>query len=271
MSRISRIPHPEGSRFVAIFEWVVRLFGMPAAAVLGVVDFHDRREEHPGQPVVSRMRILADLEGIVSRNKVDESLKLLTEEVGWLIRYDQTVKGERNFQTSSSYALCAPAIADFLKRKSSYSQTGNPGIPEQGTQESLSGDQSRSPNRESSIRGLEVEEPPPTSPQETASKVMGKGGEIDEIVEALAWESVQGGIRIVSRAAYEAKLRSRLAKEVTSADLAALEAYRQYRAACSAADKRIELQKVSPGKSPQSNPQVALKFKLRHGPFAGSA
>lgn len=113
MARTSRIQHPIGARYTQIFAWAVRAVGLGGAAVLGVIDFLDRAEDLPGRPVVSRARLIADLEGIVGRNTVDAALLQLAD-LGWLRRHQQRVLGPNNLQTSYLYSLDAQKLSEFL-------------------------------------------------------------------------------------------------------------------------------------------------------------
>lgn len=111
--RVSRIPHPPGSRIFLIQQWALRSIGFAAATVLGVLDYLDRMQTNSGQFVCSRARLIADLEGLLGKNRVDEALALLTE-LGWVERHEETILGPRNLQTRHQYALCAEAIASYL-------------------------------------------------------------------------------------------------------------------------------------------------------------
>lgn len=135
--RSSRIPHPPGGRIFLIHHWVLSRLGFSVAAVLGAIDFLDRAQPRPGQFVCSRARLIADLEGLVGKNKIDEALAKLIA-LGWLRREEETILGPRNLQIRHQYALCADAIADFL------TDSGIPGVPEEGSR------QSRGPGRQSS-------------------------------------------------------------------------------------------------------------------------
>lgn len=104
MSRTTRIPHPPGSRFVSLHAWAVSRFGLAGAAIIGLLDFLDRAKEKEDQPLASRLRILADLEGIVGRNSVDSGLRALSE-AGVIRRYEKTSMGEKNFETRVEYGL----------------------------------------------------------------------------------------------------------------------------------------------------------------------
>lgn len=140
MSRTSRIPHPPGSRFVMVNYWAVKRFGLAGAAVIGVLDYWDRAQDSAEQPLGSRNRIVAELEGIVGRNLVDSALRDLAA-AGVIRAHKTTVPGQRNLQTWINYGLDLGGLAHLL---------ATAGAPETGS----SGDY---PNRES----LELPKPVP--------------------------------------------------------------------------------------------------------------
>lgn len=109
----SRIPHPSGGRILLIHHWAVMALGFSGAAVLGVLDFFDRLQAKPQQFICTRTRLIADLEGVVGKNKVDEALARLMK-LGWVLRRQETLWGRSNLQTRHQYALCADAVAEFL-------------------------------------------------------------------------------------------------------------------------------------------------------------
>ena len=113
MSRTSRIPHPPGSRYVAIYHWAVTQWGLAEAAVLGLLDFFDRGQQTEGKPLASRKRIVADLEGIVGRDGVDKALRTLVD-AGALKMHRTTTPGERNLQTRVDYCLDIDGITHIL-------------------------------------------------------------------------------------------------------------------------------------------------------------
>lgn len=155
--RLSRIPHPPGERFLQIHSWAVREVGKAAAAVLAVVDFLDRAQEKAGTPVASRTRIIADLEGFVGRDAIDDALVRLVA-LGWLCRHELTTLGTANLITRVEYALDADAIATSLQGTIALRPTGSPdsrtsGTPEirtSGSPESRTGNrpETRSPQKE---------------------------------------------------------------------------------------------------------------------------
>lgn len=123
MSRTSRIPHPAGSRFVAVHQWAVHRFGLAGAAVLGVLDFWDRGQDLAEQPLGSRNRIVAALEGMVGRNLVDAALHDLLA-AGVIHAHKTTTPGPRNIQTRINYGLDVLGLASIL---------GDSGTPDFGT------------------------------------------------------------------------------------------------------------------------------------------
>lgn len=124
--RTSRIAHPPANRFVQIHCWAVRAVGKAAATVLGVLDFLDRGQEQAGCILATRARLIADLEGFVSRDCVDKALAVLID-IGWVHRYERSVMGPRNLQTSYEYSLDADAISAYLE-DSRLPENRTPGI-----------------------------------------------------------------------------------------------------------------------------------------------
>lgn len=108
MSRVSRIRHPAGARFVILYEWIVRVVGRDGAAIIGLLEFLDRAQAERGQRLASRARIIADLEGIATRQKIDSALALLVE-LGWIKRHD-CKEIRNNIRTWHEYSLCANVI-----------------------------------------------------------------------------------------------------------------------------------------------------------------
>ena len=154
--RASRIPHPLGSRFIQVWEWAVRTIGRDAAIVMAEIDFLDRAQDAPGQPVASRARILADLEGLVGRNSVDNALRILVE-AGWLKRHERRTLGPFNIQRSYEFSLDAVAIAASLGHSMMDSGFGDPDVPISETRQSPNRDQSRNLIREP-LERIEVDE-----------------------------------------------------------------------------------------------------------------
>jgi hypothetical protein len=104
MSRTSRIPHPPGSRYVAIHNWAVKRFGLAGAAVIGLLDFFNRAADIPDQPLASRQRILAELEGIAGRDAIDHALKT-PQNLSLIQRHEFIKPGKKNFEKRVLYSL----------------------------------------------------------------------------------------------------------------------------------------------------------------------
>lgn len=133
MGRESRIQHPPGELFVTGHRWVARQEGLAVALVLGAIDFLDRVRERSGEPVASRSRLLADLEGFVGRDAVDKALKRLVE-LGWVARHDRTELGRANLIRTAEFSLVASAVRPGVRnsgRRVSEIPDGNPdGAPD---------------------------------------------------------------------------------------------------------------------------------------------
>ncbi len=123
--RESRIPHPRAGRFILVHEWAVGAVGHSAAAVVGLLDFYDRTHDRAGEPLARRLRIVADLAGIVGRNSVDSALCDLVGR-GWLAVHKVTDTGGKNITTTHWYCLRADVIAQHLGVR------GKPGVPVSG-------------------------------------------------------------------------------------------------------------------------------------------
>lgn len=115
MSRESRVPHPRGptGTFVLVRRWLIRHFGLGGAAVLGQLEFLDTFYDEPGQPLASRARLVADLEGIVGKHVVDRGLKDL-HEARLIRRHEITTMGQRNWETRVEYSLDLAGLEQFL-------------------------------------------------------------------------------------------------------------------------------------------------------------
>lgn len=150
MSRTSRVPHPSGSRYVAIHVWAVERFGLAGAAIIGLLDFFDRGQSTPGQPLASSARIIADLEGIVGRDSVLRALKTL-QEVDVIHRVLTTIPGTRNIENHVRYSLNAAGVARLLETPEIRSSRNS------GFQESPEVLKSGLKSGVSSIKELEVE------------------------------------------------------------------------------------------------------------------
>lgn len=127
----SRIPHPPGSRFLVLHLWAVKAIGKAAAAVLADMDFLDR--VHPGTPVANRKRLVADLDGLVGRDAVDDAISQLVE-LGWIIRHERVELGRSNLQTFVDYSLNVEAITNFLASDAppELLKSGNPELLKSG-------------------------------------------------------------------------------------------------------------------------------------------
>lgn len=134
----SRIGHPKGASFVQIQRWIVVELGLPCAAVIGHLDFLDSATVEAGQPLATRQRIIADLEGIIGRNCVDKAIQTLVE-LGWLVKIERTTVN-KNITTWFEFALDAEAINNYL--------SGKPGVPKPGNPASRNRDQNRDQNRD---------------------------------------------------------------------------------------------------------------------------
>lgn len=114
MARNSRISHPPGQRFLQIQFWAIKLAGEKSAGVLALLDFLDRAQEKPGQPVATRQRVIAELEGFLSRGSVDAGLKDLQER-GWIVGHRITTPGPTNLQSHLEFSLCAGKINESIR------------------------------------------------------------------------------------------------------------------------------------------------------------
>lgn len=133
--RDSRIPHPLGGRFVQLHVWAVEAVGFSAAAVLGLLDYLDRRADRPGEMLATRARVIADLQGVVGRNSVDRALDDLAAR-GWVELHEITATGA-NITTTYWYSLHADAVAQHLR------DCGKAGVPNPGRRKSRNRDRNR--------------------------------------------------------------------------------------------------------------------------------
>lgn len=113
MSRTSRIPHPPGTRYVPIYAWACTRFGLAGAAIIGLLEFLDRVEELPEQPLASRARIIADLQGLVGRNAVDAALDELAKNKA-ITRHVEVQPGKNNIKRLVRYGLDLPGLGRLL-------------------------------------------------------------------------------------------------------------------------------------------------------------
>lgn len=130
--RESRIPHPPGERFVQLHVWAVHDVGFASAAILGLLDFFDRRHEHPGELLAPRARIIADLQGIVGRNAIDSALTKLVQ-LQWIRLHEITTTTGTNITTTHWYSLRPEIIAQHLAGR------GTAGVPKSGHRTSPNG------------------------------------------------------------------------------------------------------------------------------------
>lgn len=113
MSRTSRIPHPPGTRYVPIYAWACTRFGLAGAAIIGLLEFLDRAEELPEQPLASRARIIADLQGLIGRNAVDSALDALVKGKA-ITRHIEVQPGQNNIKRLVRYGLDLPGLGQLL-------------------------------------------------------------------------------------------------------------------------------------------------------------
>lgn len=133
MGRESRIQHPPGELFVTGHRWVARQEGLAVALVLGAIDFLDRPRGSPGEPVATRTRLQADLEGFVGRDAIDKALRRLVT-LGWVKRHERRELGQANLIQIVEYSLVAAAVLPGVLNSGSRIsgiQAGNPdGAPD---------------------------------------------------------------------------------------------------------------------------------------------
>ncbi len=252
MSRTSRIPHPPGSRYVALYQWAVRRFGVGGAAVIGLLDFLDRAKLEPNQPLASRARIIFELEGIVGKHVVDRALHTLLT-VGAIRRCEQTTMGSTNWETRVEYALDIHGLAQLLATPYSES-SGN------------------SRNRES--RQLPKTEPEPGPPPgvplnkkevDVITTTTGGGGDadavggedatVDDLIEAAVWAAQRSPTGIKNEGGFRARVRARIIQNGPSPDdLATFRGYRTAHAKATAAAEAARVQREAAAMSPQRPP-----------------
>lgn len=132
MSRTSRVQLPPATRFVMIYQPLVARLGLAAAAVFGLLDFLDRAQDQPGRPLATRARLIADLQGIIGKNKVDEALAQLAD-MGWVKKIERR-EVRSNIIQWVEFSLNADQINVDL-------DAGSSGVPIPGTPASLNRDQ----------------------------------------------------------------------------------------------------------------------------------
>jgi hypothetical protein len=231
--RESRIPHPPGGRFLLVHDWAVRELGRAGAAVLAVIDFLDRREEMAGLWVASRARVVADLEGFVGRNAVDQALEDLVAR-DWLRRKDHIEQGPTNLVRRAEFALNANAIAKSLLKKTDSLEPGNPksrnreiGFPGSGTETGT---------ETGTVKGNRYksrEQTKTTTCDDTKNAPNGAGGGIQIAPEYLA-ELIEAGVaaagQINKPVAFKRAIRLRILRQGPNPDdLAALSEFRRRR------------------------------------------
>jgi hypothetical protein len=143
------------------------------------IDFLDRAQDTPGRPVASRARILADLEGLVGRNSVDNALRILVE-AGWLKRHERRTLGPFNIQRSYEFSLDAVAIAASLGHSMMNSDSGDPDVPISEGRQSPNRDQSRNPIREPLERKEEEKEAAASSKRQIVAAASGHSTSIQD-------------------------------------------------------------------------------------------
>lgn len=177
--------------------------------MLGLLDFLDSAQECPEQPLATRQRVIAELEGMVGRNAVDLALNDLVCK-GWIIKIERTAI-QKNIVYWHDYALSPERINADLSG-------GNSDVPNSGPRGSRRRDRVRGCNRDVNKNeevDLDINPPPP-------SGVDGGGGGVskeflDELVDAAAW----GADNVVKPERYRAAVRRRiLAEGATAEDMA---------------------------------------------------
>lgn len=135
-ARTSRVPHPPGSLYLQTHFWVVRAIGKNAAFVLAAIEFLDRAQPVPFQPVVTRERLIADLQHLISKNTLDAALADLVN-LGWIRKIERFHGGETNLRHWHEYVLDGDAIAAYLAA----AETEFSEVPNLGSQKSQNWDQ----------------------------------------------------------------------------------------------------------------------------------
>lgn len=103
--RNSRI-NPNGSRFIAIQQWAIKMLGFNAAAVLSVLDFRDQYEDTPGVATTTISQLEQHLEGVIARRSIDSGLKELIAR-NWInqAKYTRVNSVTGNLNTTPIYGL----------------------------------------------------------------------------------------------------------------------------------------------------------------------
>jgi hypothetical protein len=102
-----------------IHHYLVKRFGFAPAAIIGLLDFLDRAQPRPGMPLASRARIIAELEGIIGKNAIDQALKSLVD-AGVIKKIKNVAPGQKNLTVFVEYSLCPEVlvIRDSRNRES---------------------------------------------------------------------------------------------------------------------------------------------------------
>lgn len=142
MGRDSRIPHPEHN-WVKGHRWVAREFGRAVAFVLGEIEFLDRAQPEAGRRVATRAQLVAALEGFIGRDAVDEAIRILAEELGW-IRVHEVCRQGTNLTSHHEFSLDADAIEKWLVGRglSRFPENRKPGS-ESGFQDEKQGEKTK--------------------------------------------------------------------------------------------------------------------------------
>lgn len=96
-----------------IYAWACTRFGLAGAAIIGLLEFYDRAKEVAGQPLASRARIIADLQGIVGKHVIDAALRDL-KQAGAIQRHVKTEPGNNNLKNTVTYGLDLPGLSCIL-------------------------------------------------------------------------------------------------------------------------------------------------------------
>jgi hypothetical protein len=134
MSRDSRIIYQPGGIFVMVRVELVTLLGFSHAAILGYLDFIDRGRQSEGEPLATRARIIADLQGILGKNKVDEALGDLVGR-GWVKKIERR-EVRANIMQWFEFSLLPENINDDLaaaRRDGRLPEIGTPALTISGS------------------------------------------------------------------------------------------------------------------------------------------
>lgn len=217
MSRDSRIPRPPGSRFIKIYASDLRRFGLAVAAVVSEIEFLDRAQELPGQPVASRARLIADLEGIVGRDQVDRALRML-QDARVIKAHPKTERGEKNWRTRVEYGL------DLVGLERIFSAAGTPAFRSSGNSGNQDSRELLKAGRKTGVPSNQEEVEVTTTTNHPVVV-----DDLEDLIEAGVWaEGLARPVR--NEAGLRRKIRTRLVAEGPNAeDLLALRAWRAHR------------------------------------------